>query len=274
MHKPKFTFTALAVFALSFVFLPNLSAQTKTGAKPGKSSHAKMADSSPAAKEKTPNGKTLEFKQNKIYEFAALWVKPGKEKQLGEYFNQAFPIAMKYGVRPVINFNPESSYAGDFKPVMFFVNEWPSLEAFNQFINDPQEKKLIPQRDEALERLAVTHAQVQQPATVTLKNGGLVEFAAMWIKPGKQEQLNRYYGQAFPIAVKYGVRRLAGFVPVNVYRGDLNPQVIGLNQWPSPEAFQRFIKDADLQKLLPARDEVLSRLVVNHNRVSFEEGAH
>jgi uncharacterized protein (DUF1330 family) len=274
MHKPNFIFTALAVFALSFVFLPNLSAQTKTGAKPGKSSHAKMADSSPAAKEKTPNGKMIEFKQDKVYEFAALWVKPSKEKQLAEYFNQAFPIAMQHGVRPVINFTPESSYAGDFKPVMFFVNEWPSLEAFNQFINDPQEKKLIPQRDEALERLAVTHAQVQQPATVTLKNGGLVEFAAMWIKPGKQEQLNRYYGQAFPIAVKYGVRRLAGFVPVNVYRGDLNPQVIGLNQWPSPEAFQRFIKDADLQKLLPARDEVLSRLVVNHNRVSFEEGAH
>lgn len=273
MHKHQFIFIALAVFVLSFVSLPNLSRQTQTGAKYEKSSHAKMASSSPAAKEKTQNGKTLEFKQDKIYEFAALWVKPGKEKQLGEYFNQAFPIAMKFGVQPVINFTPESSYAGDFMPMMFFVNEWPSLEVFNKFINDPQEKRLIPQRDEALKRLVVTHAQVQQPATVTLKDGDLVEFAAMWIKPGKQEQLNQYYGQAFPIAVKYGVRRLAGFVPVNVYRGDLNPQIIGLNQWPSPEAFRKFLKDANLQKLLPARDEALSRLLVNHNRVSFEEGA-
>jgi uncharacterized protein (DUF1330 family) len=270
MHKHKFIFTALAV---SFVFLPSLLAQTKANSKHPEHSQAKIADPSPAPKENTPDGKMIEFKRDKIYEFAALWVKPGKEKQLGEYFNQAFAIAMKYGVRLVTNFTPESSYVGDFKPVMFFVNEWPSLEAFNKFINDPQEKKLIPQRDDALDRLSVTHAQVQQPATITLKQGDLVEFAAMWIKPGKQEQLNQYYSQAFPIATKYGARRLVGFIPVNVYRGDLDPQVIGLNLWPSAEAFQKFIKDEDLQKLLPTRDEALSRLVINHNRVNFEEGA-
>jgi uncharacterized protein (DUF1330 family) len=185
MRKHQFIFTVLAAFALSLVFLPNLSAQTQTGAL--------------------------------------------HEKEL----------ACENGR-------------------LFFSRK---------------EKKLIPQRDEARERLVVTHARVQQPATVTLKNGDLVEFAAMWIKPGKQEQLNQYYGQAFPSAEKYGVRWLAGFVPISVYRGDLDPQVIGLNQWPSAEAFQKFIKDADLQKLLPTRDEALSRLVVNHNRVSFEEGA-
>ncbi len=270
MYKRKFIFTALAALPLFFVFFSALLAQTKTNSNHGQN---KMVASSATTKEKTLDGKMIEFKQDKIYEFAALWVKPGMEKQLGEYFNQAFPIAMKYGVQPVINFTPESSYAGDFKPMMFFVNEWPSLETFNKFINDPTEKKLIPLRDEALDKLVVTHAQVQQPAVVTLKQGDLVEFSALWIKPGKQEQLSQYFGQAFPIAMKYGVRRLAGFVPVNVYRGDLNPQVIGLNQWPSTEAFQKFLKDEELRKLLPTRDEALLRMVVNHNRVNFEEGA-
>lgn len=158
MHTYKFIFTVLAALALSFVFLPSLSAQTKANTKAEKNSHAKIADASPASKEIMPNG-------------------------------------------------------------------------------------------------------------------DLVEFAALWIKPSKQEQLNQYYSRAFPIAVKYGARWLAGFVPVNVYRGDLDPQLIGLNQWPSLEAFRKFIKDDSLQKLLPLRDEALSRLVVNHNGVSFEESA-
>jgi uncharacterized protein (DUF1330 family) len=253
MFKPKIMFIAFAALMLSVVLFLAASISPVSGT--------------------IPEGKLIEFKQGKVYEFAALWVKPGKEAQLMQYFNQAFAIAMKYGIQPVLNFTPESSYAGDFKPTMFFVNEWPSLEAFKQFINDPRERSLIPQRDDALIRLAVTHALVRQPTSVTLKDGDLIEFSAVWIEPGKQEQLNRYYGQAFPIAVKHGAWRLAEFLPVNVYRGDLDPEGIGLNQWPNLEAFRNFIKDEALQELLPTRDEALSRLVVNLNRVSFEEGA-
>ncbi len=217
------------------------------------------------------DGELIEFKQDRVYEFAALWVKPGKEEQIVQYFNQAFAIAIKYGIQPVLNFTPKDSYAGNFKPTMFFVNEWPSLEAFNQFINDPEEKKLIPQRDNALEKFAVTHTRVKEGVSVTLKDGQMVEFAAFWVKPGKQEQLNQYYSQAFPIAARYGVRKLAAFVPISVYRGDLDPLSIGLSQWPSLEAFRKFIKDETLRELLPTRDEALSRLVVNHNLVNFEE---
>lgn len=250
MFKSKIMFTVFAVLALSVVLL--------------------LMISNSLANDNAPDVKVIQFHQDRVYEFAALWVKPGKEAQLMEYFNQAFAIAMEYGIQPVLNFTPENSYAGDFQPSMFFVNEWPSLEAFNRFINDPREKKLIPQRDGSLERLSVTHARVQEPATVSLENGDIVEFAALWIKPDKQDQLKQYLGLAFPIAVKHGARRLAGFVPVNVYRGDLDPQVIGLTQWPDLEAFRKFITDEELQKLLPRRDEALSRLVVNHNRVSFE----
>lgn len=218
-----------------------------------------------------PAAHDVEFKPDKMYEFALLTVKPGKQQQLMEYFGTAFPLAMKHGVRPVVSFAPIATFAGDVRPSMFFINEWPSEEAFQSFVSDPEFKKNVHRRDDALEQLINTHARVDQPVTTSLKEGDVVEFAALWIKPGKGDQLKRYFGRAMPIATKYGLKPLSPFQPISSYAGDFVPHMMALNQWPSMEVFQRFVKDPALTPLLPARDGALSQMVVIHSRVHFDE---
>ena len=218
-----------------------------------------------------PTVRTVEFKPGKMYEFALLTVKPAKQQQLMDYFGAVFPLAMKHGVRPVVSFTPIATFAGEVRPSMFFVNEWPSEEAFRGFVSDPQVSRQFPKRDDALEQLINAHARVEQPVTASLREGDVVEFAALWIKPGKGEQLDNDFGKAMPIAMKYGLKPVAPFRPTTSCAGDFVPQMMALNQWPSMEVFQRFVKDPDLAPLLPERDGALSKMVVIHSRVHFDE---
>ncbi len=240
-------------------------ARNSKGTEGGEKARAKTA-----ANHAAPESRSIEFKTDRMYEFAMLRVKPEKQQQLMQYFGTVFPLAMKYGVRPVVSFNPVNTYAGDVHPSMFFVNEWPSEEAFQNFVNDPEVKKHFPERDDALDQLINTHTRVPQPVTVSLKEGDIVELAALWIKPGKAEQLSEYFGQAMPVAMKYGVKPLSPFQPIGTYAGDFMPQMMALNQWPSMQAFQRFVKDPQLGKMVAKRDDALSRMVVIHSKVHFE----
>lgn len=217
-----------------------------------------------------PMSRSIEFRPDKMYEFAMLRVKPEKQQQLMQYFGTVFPMARKYGVRPMVSFIPVNTFAGDVRPSMFFVNEWPSEEAFRNFVSDREVKKHFPVRDDALEQLINTHTRVPQPVKVSLKEGDIVEFAALWIKPGKGGQLNEYFGQAMPVAMKYGLKPLSPFQPIGAYAGDFMPQMMSLNQWPSMEAFRKFIKDPQLGKLIPKRDDALTRMVVIHSKVHLE----
>ncbi|MEW6130094.1 MAG: DUF1330 domain-containing protein [Acidobacteriota bacterium] len=259
------------MIAASLLFGANIAVAWNTkNLNDGKIKSSKKVRAKPVALCVVPVNRTIEFKADKMYEFAMLRVKPEKQQQLMRYFGRVFPLAIKYGVRPVVSFIPESTFAGDVHPSLFFVNEWPSEEAFRNFVNDAEVKSHFSERDDALEQLINTHTRVQQSVSVSLKEGDVVELAALWIKPGKANQLSEYFEQAMPVAMKYGVKPLAHFQPIGTYAGDFMPQVMALNQWPSMKAFQQFVKDPQLGKMIPQRDDALSRMVVIHSKVHFE----
>lgn len=243
---------------------------TLVGAGRAVAQKARSGNAGGSANSLAPVSRSIEFKADKMYEFAMLRVKPEKQQQLMQYFGTVFPMALKYGVRPVVSLIPLNTFAGDVHPSLFFVNEWPGEEAFQEFVNDPEVKRLFPVRDDALEQLINTHTRVPQSVTVSLKEGDIVEFAALWIKPGKGGQLQEYFGQAMPVAMKYGVKPISAFQPIGAYAGDFVPQMMALNQWPSMEAFQKFIMDPQLGRMTPQRDDALSRMVVIHSKVHFE----
>ena len=110
----------------------------------------------------TPRSQTMKkqitFHPDRVYEVTGIWVKPDQMPALQAYFGEVFPIAAKdYGVKPLFSLEPVNVYAGDFEPQIMFVNEWPSLEAFKGFVNDPRAKALFPRRDAAVSRLVVSH---------------------------------------------------------------------------------------------------------------------
>jgi hypothetical protein len=197
------------------------------------------------ARENPAVTRELTFKPGRVYEVTGIWVKQGKLDELNAYFGKVFPIAAQdYSVEPLFSLDSASAYAGEFMPHLFFVNQWPSLEKFKAFLADPRAKALFPERDALVSRLVVTQYAVPQPATVTLKEGDVVEFAAMWVKSGHESELQRYYQEAFPLAKQHGVHPITPLKPVFSYRGDFLPSQAALNLWGSKESFNSFVADA------------------------------
>ena len=213
--------------------------------------------------------KTISFDPGKVYEVTGIWVKDGQMAALQAYFGKIFPLASeRYGVRPLFDLEPVSAYAGDFKPHIMFVNEWPSLDHFKRFVSDPEATALFPERDAAVKRLVVTQYQVPQRTSIDLADGDVVEFAGMWIKPGQDDALRSYYRDAVEIAVRHGLKPITPLAPVLSYRGAYEPDRAGLNKWGTQRNFADFASEA--KPLFARRDAALDRLEVTHAFVRFD----
>ena len=149
-----------------------------------------------------------------------------------------------------------------------FVNEWPSIESFQGFLADPRAKALFPRRDAAVSRLVVSHYTVPEEVSVDLVEGSVVEFGAMWIKPGREDELGEYYRTVMPLAIEHGLTPITPLAVVSSYRGDFLPSRAGLNLWGDLSNFESFAEAA--REHFPRRDAALSRLDVTHAAVRLE----
>lgn len=215
--------------------------------------------------------KEITFEPEHVYEVTGIWIKPGKEQQIQDYFAKVFPIAMQdYGVMPLFSLQPISVYAGDFKPHIMFVNQWPSQQKFEGFVGDARAKALFAERDDAVARMVVSHYTVPQRKKVVLSHDDVVEFGAMWIKPGREEDLRRYYEKVFPIAQQHGLQPITPLAVVSSYKGDFLPSRAALHFWGRKERFDSFIEAA--KPHFRDRDDALTRLEVMHAAVRLEGG--
>ncbi len=81
----------------------------------------------------------------------ALWFKPdGGAEKYKEYLAAAAPFAAQYGGVANDRYTPEESLIGDFDADLVFFVEWPSQQAFKEFIQDPGYKAISHLRDEAI----------------------------------------------------------------------------------------------------------------------------
>ncbi len=81
----------------------------------------------------------------------ALWFKPnGGWERYQQYLSQAGPILRKYGGRAVTGGVPRQAVIGSFDADLVFFVEYPSWAAFQEMIQDPEYKKVLPYREEAI----------------------------------------------------------------------------------------------------------------------------
>lgn len=213
---------------------------------------------------------TVQIKPGKVYELAALWVKPEKKEQLQSYFQKAMPIAMKHGARPLAGFKLARASIGDFNPTQLGLAEWPSEEAFEEFLNDPEAKAIFPLRDGALEKMSVSHTTMIPPGSYTFSEGRIYEFAFLWVKEGKAEQLQKYFQIVKPLAhSKHGCSSVCGMQGLAPKAGSLDAHIVGITEWGSLQQFDGFIKDPEASSHFPERDGALAKLQVSHFTVSL-----
>ncbi len=87
----------------------------------------------------------------RIYMLNALWFEPdGGAEKYAEYAAAAAPFVEELGGRMLDGFIPEQSLIGEWEPDLFFIVEWPNLEAFLLLPRNPGYQAIASLREEAL----------------------------------------------------------------------------------------------------------------------------
>ena len=113
---------------------------------------------------------------------------------------------------------------------------------------------------------------------MTFEEGRLIEVAYFSLKPGTERSVQEdYFPAALKVAAEYGGRMLASFRVTDKFSGDLEPQMIGIFDWPDVATKARFEEDARFKAVVPIRDRAISFIklgmyeVAEDTEVTFRE---
>ena len=123
-------------------------------------------------------------------------------------------------------------------------------------------------------------AAMPRSVTIDLTPGTVIEVAYASIKQGKQQELfGEYFPRVTPIVAEYGGKSLGMFQVRRTLAGKNQPQIIGLFQWPSVEAFLALHQDPRFLKIRPIRDGAFAQfdngnfyVVDQPTSITFDEG--
>lgn len=86
-----------------------------------------------------------------VFMLNVLWFKEdGGAEKYAEYMAAAGPFAAKHGASAGQAYVPEQAMIGEFDADLFFIVEWPNMDAFLGLIADPGYQKISHLRDEAI----------------------------------------------------------------------------------------------------------------------------
>lgn len=90
----------------------------------------------------------------------AVWFKrPRGAEEYSEYLWEASPIAEKYGARRVGALIGREALNGSFDPDYIYMVAWPSIDAYYDFLKDPQYRAVAQLLPSAVEKTNVIHCR-------------------------------------------------------------------------------------------------------------------
>lgn len=99
-----------------------------------------------------------------VYMLNALWFKAdGGAETYAQYLAGASPVVARLGGELMNQFKPVEALQGDFDPDLTFVIRWPSIEAFQALIADPEYQAIAHLRGEAIEKAVLTRCEAVEP---------------------------------------------------------------------------------------------------------------
>jgi uncharacterized protein (DUF1330 family) len=87
----------------------------------------------------------------------------------------------------------------------------------------------------------------------------------LWFRPdGGEAKYREYLRAAWPIAARYGGRKLDSYKPEQALIGEFDADLVFMMEWPNWEKFNEFLTDPDYQEVrglreLAIRDSLLVR---------------
>ncbi len=236
-----------------------------------KSGHLCTNEAATNSIEKSSNqhaSSSVQFKSGTLIEVAFMSVKPGKEKELNEeYFAKVMPIAMEYGLKPLMTVGIKNAFSEKIKPQMIGFFEWPSAAKKEAFEKDARFLKLKPIRTGALSLLKIGFFEVGKDMTVKLDASLFYEIYGMDLKEETADQMGKYFEKAGPICVKdYGVDFALAMTPVQVAgfdshaEGGYEAQSFGIAIWPNEDANKKFFSSKEYSEIKHFKDDAVKTL--------------
>jgi len=119
----------------------------------------------------------ITFREDKMYEVFSAWIKPGADSELKKYKSKTTSVASALGQKNLLKLKPvhlstkvhrlvASACNKDQSittPSITGINEWPSVQAFNSFINSSEYNKAKSIKRNALRRLEIFHTKFAFP---------------------------------------------------------------------------------------------------------------
>ncbi len=107
-----------------------------------------------------PRAETGNDNGQKAYLLFAVWFKAKDGVQrYRDYLEAASPIAKEYGARRVEFMIPVETLRGDFEPDYISIIEWPSVQAYYDFLKDLRYQAVSPMREKAVAKSAIIHCR-------------------------------------------------------------------------------------------------------------------
>lgn len=184
------------------------------------------------------------FKAGTLIEVAFMSVKEGKQKELNEgYFEKVMPIAMEYGLKPLMTVAIKSTHSKGIKPQMIGFFQWPNATLRTAFEKDPRFLKIKHIRTASLSFLKLGFFKVEKDMHVNLDTSLFYEIYGMDFNPETADQMGKYFEKAGPICVNdYGVDFALSMTPVSVkgFKKSYTAQSFGIAIWPSEDNNKNF----------------------------------
>lgn len=106
--------------------------------------------------------------------------------------------------------------------------------------------------------VAQPEESLKSPGTAPTEKAYLLD--AVWFRPPHgADHYRQYLEMANPIARKYGARRVEALLPVEVLRGNFDPDYICVIEWPSIDQYYEFLKDIHYRAVAPIRESAIAR---------------
>ncbi|MBL4624435.1 MAG: hypothetical protein JKY42_04780 [Flavobacteriales bacterium] len=212
--------------------------------------------------------KEVIFKQGKLIEVAFLSVEAGKEKQLNEeYFAKVMPVAMEYGMKPLLTIGVQNSWSENTKPQMVGFFEWPSIAKKVAFEKDERFLELKKIRNSALSFLKVGFYEVEKDMSVQLDKDKFYEIYGMTMNKEKGHLMDKYFEKAGPLCMnEYKVDFALSMKPVCVIGYDcasdevFTSQVFGIAIWPNAEANSKYFSSEKYAEIKHYKEDALEQM--------------
>lgn len=186
---------------------------------------------------------------------SATYVK-GKNKELKEYFDKAFPLAVGHGLTPLTQLHITDVVEGTYHPEGFIgLYKWPSPSAAEAFERDPRWAPIKATRSEVFEELRISAFVLDKDLKLIFKPDHIYEVQILWLTNDHSDDYSRFIQAMEATLNEVGGRtitHLSGGQYESLRPWPHQPDRIVIQEWPNATARAAYLnsKAFQLQKHL------------------------